>query len=112
MLLFCTRGVRLTYDYDDGFPAVVEEALEGFFAKKAVKLISDVGVSISIQSIDSLSLSSLHLYYTIFILILILIFILILILMLPLTLLIISLHRFRSLLLPHFILSIFTFCVD
>ena len=96
--------MRLTYDYDDGFPAVVEEALEGFFAKKAVKLISDVGVSISIQSIDSLSLSSLHLYYTIFILILIL--------MLPLTLLIISLHRFRSLLLPHFILSIFTFCVD
>ena len=57
MLLFCTRGVRLTYDYDDGFPAVVEEALDGFFAKKAVKLISDVGVSISIQSIDSLSLS-------------------------------------------------------
>ena len=98
--------MRLTYDYDDGFPAVVEEALDGFFAKKAVKLISDVGVSISIQSIDSLSLSSLHLYYTIFILILILI------LMLPLTLLIISLHRFRSLLLPHFILSIFTFCVD
>lgn len=96
--------MRLTYDYDDGFPAVVEEALDGFFAKKAVKLISDVGVSISIQSIDSLSLSSLHLYYTIFILILIL--------MLPLTLLIISLHRFRSLLLPHFILSIFTFCVD
>ena len=48
--------MRLTYDYDDGFPAVVEEALEGFFAKKAVKLISDVGVSISIQSIDSLSL--------------------------------------------------------
>ena len=96
--------MRLTYDYDDGFPAVVEEALEGFFAKKAVKLISDVGVSISIQSIDFISLSSLHLYYTIFILILIL--------MLPLTLLIISLHRFRSLLLPHFILSIFTFCVD
>ena len=49
--------MRLTYDYDDGFPAVVEEALDGFFAKKAVKLISDVGVSISIQSIDSLSLS-------------------------------------------------------
>ena len=96
--------MRLTYDYDDGFPAVVEEALDGFFAKKAVKLISDVGVSISIQSIDSLSLSSLHLYYTIFILKLIL--------MLPLTLLIISLDRFRSLLLPHFILSIFTFCVD
>ena len=96
--------MRLTYDYDDGFPAVVEEALDGFFAKKAVKLISDVGVSISIQSIDSLSLSSLHLYYTIFILILIF--------MLPLTLLIISLHRFRSHLLPHFILSIFTFCVD